>query len=772
MTVQKLVRAERNDGTIRSISILVRAGAVSAMASVPASSIEAVVEPDEADRAPEAMDATITPARGVPNPTTTVDAPRDARHVPPATVRRVTSVAAAEPVFRGGRLTTARSVSLARAGRQPAVTTPVQGVATVPRRDPAAAGDPPRDDDRVAEPSPQHSAAAQRPLHRVLRRHVQEVASAQPAISAVDSAGHVPSSLEPPAAQLSARGSLAPGPIEPTSPRAHPAGGPPRPTQVVRPQPDAHRNATPMPPRATVNAMEPRSRRDADGVRDTQQPLPRVSPPMRPAPSASGQPAPVSLTASGHDAHARDVDVTKLSTAEQRPRTAEARAATPHVPDVAASHLPHGAAPGVPGAVPQHRRRPVAPPPPDATELHRRMTDQHTAAEVVEPVHDPAAGSPAVGASAPIARGGAVVPRTGRLGRPLRQLPATASPVPPRSRMPDAVEALAIRSEQPATGAASAATGAASLDGSAVGADTDRRIVASGREGERVLDAAARQGALARPALDESSTPYVASPVDDAGRVGSVHDGVRSIAVVDIAAPRRPPNARHNVALALPPPAAPVSLEPAPPAVTRAVGRVMGDDFSKVPIRRDAESERDAAQLGARAFTRHGEVHLPPRQGPLREPRAAALLAHELTHVAQQRRSPLDPPTEGSPQGRRFEAEALAVEHRVMRGSRSKVSPAAHAAPAVAPLRSASAERPVPSRSAPAAPPPVPAPRAGVQRAPLDGLAANDLEPAAADAERLDLDDLARRLFGRLRSALRDELLLDRERAGLAVDRW
>jgi hypothetical protein len=41
---------------------------------------------------------------------------------------------------------------------------------------------------------------------------------------------------------------------------------------------------------------------------------------------------------------------------------------------------------------------------------------------------------------------------------------------------------------------------------------------------------------------------------------------------------------------------------------------------------------------------------------------------------------------------------------------------------------------------------------------------------ATEEAAPIDLDDLARRVYGQVRTQLRSELLIDRERAGLLTD--
>jgi hypothetical protein len=42
--------------------------------------------------------------------------------------------------------------------------------------------------------------------------------------------------------------------------------------------------------------------------------------------------------------------------------------------------------------------------------------------------------------------------------------------------------------------------------------------------------------------------------------------------------------------------------------------------------------------------------------------------------------------------------------------------------------------------------------------------------PVTQEAAPIDLDDLARRVYGQVRTQLRSELLIDRERAGLLTD--
>lgn len=206
----------------------------------------------------------------------------------------------------------------------------------------------------------------------------------------------------------------------------------------------------------------------------------------------------------------------------------------------------------------------------------------------------------------------------------------------------------------------------------------------------------------------------------------------------------------------------------APTSVANAVSRMVGQDLSDVAVWRDDAAESAAAGLDARAFTAAGEVNMPLQRGAFSDRRAAALLAHELTHVAQQRRAPLGIPSEGSPHGRRLEAEALSVERSVLRHGVTATRPRTVTPPPAPPLV---ATRP------PTPPAPVVASTAtpGLQRAEDRDPALAAAEDGAGDRsgfEHADLDELARRLYGRLRRQLRDELLLDRERVGLGAGGW
>jgi hypothetical protein len=102
--------------------------------------------------------------------------------------------------------------------------------------------------------------------------------------------------------------------------------------------------------------------------------------------------------------------------------------------------------------------------------------------------------------------------------------------------------------------------------------------------------------------------------------------------------------------------------ETVPHDILDVVWRTQGVDVSRVPIRRGPAVADEARSLGARAFTRGAEVFLPAHEGPADGPAGRGLLAHELTHAAQQRTLGPALPAETSDAGRALEAEAVAAE--------------------------------------------------------------------------------------------------------------
>ena len=229
------------------------------------------------------------------------------------------------------------------------------------------------------------------------------------------------------------------------------------------------------------------------------------------------------------------------------------------------------------------------------------------------------------------------------------------------------------------------------------------------------------------------------------------------------------------------------------------VRRSQGIDVSDVPIRRGPQVADEARSLGARSFTRGAEVYLPADEGPPDHPVARGLLAHELTHAAQQRLLGSALPAEDSPAGRALEAQAVAAE-RWARGLGS--DPADGGGAAVPPGSSwtapwltaptpgvqrqtddvtsvagpeyasapAGASAPTPDASGPStadSPAPQPADHRDEEL-----HAARDRLIDLSRRRPLDLDDpadieeLSARIYQKIHRRLRRELVVDRERAG------
>ena len=106
-------------------------------------------------------------------------------------------------------------------------------------------------------------------------------------------------------------------------------------------------------------------------------------------------------------------------------------------------------------------------------------------------------------------------------------------------------------------------------------------------------------------------------------------------------------------------PRALVGARPIGPTIQRAPSTGAPD---QVRIRRGSEANELAGALDARAFTHAGEIYLPDSHGPLSGQKARSLLAHEMTHVAQQRRLGSSLPHEDTAHGQQLEAQAAAAE--------------------------------------------------------------------------------------------------------------
>jgi hypothetical protein len=243
----------------------------------------------------------------------------------------------------------------------------------------------------------------------------------------------------------------------------------------------------------------------------------------------------------------------------------------------------------------------------------------------------------------------------------------------------------------------------------------------------------------------------------------------------------------------------PGAAAPAPTAATTEDGTVRID--------RSEAGAAAAADLHANAFTTGNTIVLPSGHGPLDEGRGRSLLAHELVHVGQQRRLGSALPHESSPAGRALEQEARSAEQLAQVAApspRPSALPLARQggghAPAVAmpSLPGASTDvsqalqhaltlgAPASARSGE---PMSAGPGTGVR--PEDDLGAATPQRADASApigdtgaapapaspapslagslmeDPTELDELAHKLYERIRLRLGRELVLDRERAGL-----
>jgi hypothetical protein len=247
-----------------------------------------------------------------------------------------------------------------------------------------------------------------------------------------------------------------------------------------------------------------------------------------------------------------------------------------------------------------------------------------------------------------------------------------------------------------------------------------------------------------------------------------------------------------------------------PPAdLVAMVGAAHGVDVSGTSVHRGAAATKRADTMSARAFTSGGTVFLPDTAGPPTTTETRATLAHELTHVAQQRVLGTALPAEWTPAGQALESEAVLAQRWVLAGGAG--SPLVHApiARTLASVASTSTSdgvqrqpltetswtapdevlaqlvsQPLPSLvlPEPAAdnPPadepvdePTPEPVEKWDQELVDSrdrlLALCAQRPANLD-NVLDMEELAVKVYQRLRGLLRGELIVDRERAGLLTD--
>lgn len=125
---------------------------------------------------------------------------------------------------------------------------------------------------------------------------------------------------------------------------------------------------------------------------------------------------------------------------------------------------------------------------------------------------------------------------------------------------------------------------------------------------------------------------------------------------------------------------------PLDPDVREDMEARLGHDFSDVRVHTDGAAETSAKAVGAHAYTVGSHIAFQRSAYDPGSDAGRTTLAHELTHVVQQRSGPVDgTPTPGgisvSDPGDRFEREAVATAERAM--TRPAPVAAAPTAPAV-----------------------------------------------------------------------------------------
>jgi len=122
--------------------------------------------------------------------------------------------------------------------------------------------------------------------------------------------------------------------------------------------------------------------------------------------------------------------------------------------------------------------------------------------------------------------------------------------------------------------------------------------------------------------------------------------------------------------------------ERVPLTVTGPIHRVLGADVSDVTVRRGSDITALTHRLGARGFTEDRVVYVPDDVGALDSSAAAPLLAHELTHVVQQRVFGAALPDRNTHLGRQLEEDAVRVEDWMAGGAVSAPPTLVHPAAA------------------------------------------------------------------------------------------
>ncbi len=116
----------------------------------------------------------------------------------------------------------------------------------------------------------------------------------------------------------------------------------------------------------------------------------------------------------------------------------------------------------------------------------------------------------------------------------------------------------------------------------------------------------------------------------------------------------------------------------------------LGHDFGDVRVHTDDRAHQSAQAVNAKAYTVGSHVVFQRSQYDPSSDAGKTTLAHELTHVVQQRNGPVDGTDTGgglkvSDPSDRFEREAVATAERAMSAPAPAAPAAAHATPAAAP---------------------------------------------------------------------------------------
>jgi hypothetical protein len=97
------------------------------------------------------------------------------------------------------------------------------------------------------------------------------------------------------------------------------------------------------------------------------------------------------------------------------------------------------------------------------------------------------------------------------------------------------------------------------------------------------------------------------------------------------------------------------------PGVAQRMGSALGDDLSDVRVHTDTTADALAGSVSARAFTTGNDVYFAKGEYDPGSGSGDQLLAHELSHVVQQRGAPTSGPLQVSMPGDTLENEADAA---------------------------------------------------------------------------------------------------------------